>query len=212
MTQINAPLTPPCTNPMVRTLIDAKHLWASAIKEVREQTRASRSKAAGRLFRARKRLNSLKKAEGREWQRIVKRDSHLYLNTMYRGAIQDVQGTALTIALEICRKFLKQELSSLPTLLHESIIAHLHELSETRPNRICIHSSFVTELQKSLQSYTMHIALEVDDDIEPGKARIDTSHGSVLIDWEENFSQLARKLHSQLLDQWSHDAKSHNRN
>ena len=150
-------------------------------KKLAEAALSIRRKARKRGFK-----NGLQAARMEQATWLIK------LDNLYRHIVSEAHKDCIDLALRLARDVTGQAIESAPTSLIKSLQDTVESMLSARNIRILVSPEELDAVTSALSGWPAAVSAAVD--IQKGKARIETSAGSVELDWELQLIALRNQL------------------
>jgi flagellar biosynthesis/type III secretory pathway protein FliH len=169
--------------------------WQAAKDDVADKLKSSRGALASRLSQARRRLKDYRRKVKDKIIEASNIEAEIFAARVYGETVAKGEEDCLNLALSITEQFLGEVLPAHKSALAKRIKEELELLMENKGVQIKINPKSINNVKNELALDIPAINFLSTTEIPEGKAEICTTKGSVMIDWENEFSLLARKLY-----------------
>ena len=111
--------------------------------------------------------------------------------------ITEFNQNGLDLILAIAKEVIGEEISSNRKALAEKLSKELSRLESNRKLKVVLNCKECSELEAEFKSGTaseLNITFEPSEEISPGRVKIVTDSGEIIIDWQKQFSLISEKL------------------
>ncbi|NLF24412.1 MAG: hypothetical protein GX589_01975 [Deltaproteobacteria bacterium] len=180
----------------------SKQILKEAASKTAKLTKDARKQAALRIWKARRRTRKNAWLAGsRAWQ-AEEAYRLLELQTRFKQSLDDAKAEYLKLCLMIATEVIGAELTTNKASLIKRIENALTLVSCKYETRIAVHPSDLELVTKSLEEDLPEQFFKVmeDPELPPGDARIETSAGTIALNWQAHLQRLLTTLRSNVLE------------
>ena len=185
--------------PTTVTLREARHILDQARGEALALHMSARKRCATHILRLRQRARVAAYRQGYTQGLMDSLDAQLDAQAHYERLVSRANRDCLELTLEIAREVAKEQCVKSIDGLAQRIQLAIDRLIESRGSKVYVHPSKLSACKEALKELSMEkLALVTDENLSPANARIETVSGTLEVDWQSHFSQLAGKLRSSI--------------
>lgn len=182
---------------LARDTLDLANQRAAAL------VKETRKRLASRISSTRKRAMKLGYRDGMRAAKIAEAAQSLRFEQLCQDLMRDANQQCLNLAVDIAQQILEREIPSTPDYLGARIAKVLAGFNSQSSTKVTTHSAQLAVIRQELGARLpdYNIAVQSDDSIEPGSARISGPSGEVVISWRDDFEAVCNYLRTNLAEQ-----------